>query len=291
MVIDPQQMHVRELYGMLVSAIAPRPIAFASTISQEGKANLAPFSFFNAFGANPPIIVFSPTRSGRTNETKNTLDNVYEVDEAVVNVVTYEMVQQANLASAEYPKDVNEFEKAGFTPVPAEEVRPSRVKESPVQMECKVNQVVETGSQGTAANLIIAQIVRMHVDDNVLGEDGKIDPHKIQLVGRMGGSYYAKAYGDALFKVPKPSATGIGVDQLPANIRNSKVLTGNDLGMLAGVDKLPSEQEISAFIENGSEVRELIDQAKDDESERHAYAQKLIAEGRVEDAWKVLLST
>lgn len=287
MTIDPQNIHVRELYGMLVGAVAPRPISFASTVSGNGIPNLAPFSFFNVFGANPPIAVFSPTRSGRTNETKNTLDNVYEVDEAVINVVTYPMVQQMNLASAEYAKDVNEFEKAGFTPEPSELVRPARVKESPVQMECKVNQVVETGTEGTAANLIIAEIKLMHVADSVLGDDGKIDPNKIQLVGRMGGSYYSRAFGEALFQVAKPSSTGIGVDQLPDHIRNSKVLTGNDLGILAGIEKLPTEEEVTAFVENGSEE---LKKYKNDETQLHSYAQQLIEQGKVAEAWKALLA-
>lgn len=290
MIIDPQEFHVRELYGMLVGAVAPRPIAFASTLNANGQPNLAPFSFFNAFGANPPIVVFSPTRSGRTNQTKHSLNNVYDIKETVINVVTYPMVQQMNLASAEYPEDVNEFDKAGFTPITSERVTPYRVKESPVQMECKVNQVVETGSQGTAANLIIAEILLMHVDDSVLGDDGKIDPNKIRLVGRMGGSYYAKAFDEALFQVPKPSAQGIGIDQLPDQIRNSKVLTGNDLGILGGVDNLPSQEEINEFLQNGSEVSAFLDQNRNNQDKIHSYAQQLIQQGKIDDAWKVLLS-
>src|SRR6185369_3924370 len=203
--INPKEIKTSLFHSYMLSAIAPRPIAFSSTIDKDGIPNLSPFSFFNAFGSHPPIVVFSPSRRVRDNTTKHTLENVYEVKEVVINVVNYAMVQQASLASCEYPKGVNEFEKAGFTPIPSELVKPFRVKESPVQMECKVLQVIETGHEGGAANLIICEILLMHIHDDILNEQGKIDQNKIDLVARMGGDKYCRASGSAIFSVPKPN--------------------------------------------------------------------------------------
>ena len=235
--INPKEVKVPVLHSYLLGAVAPRPIAFASTIDKNGNPNLAPFSFFNVFSANPPIAIFSPARSGRTGITKHTHDNINEVPEVVINVVSYSMVQQTSLASTEYPKGVNEFEKAGFTALKSELVKPYRVKESPVQMECKVNQVIELGNQGGAGNLVVCEVLLIHVDENILDANKNIDPNKIDLVSRMGGNWYCRASGNTLFEVEKPIATmGIGIDKIPAHIRNSKVLTGNNLGQLGNVE-------------------------------------------------------
>lgn len=248
--------------------------------------NLSPYSFFNAFGSKPPILVFSPARRVRDNTIKHTLENIYENKEVVINTVSYSMVQQASLSSCEYPKEVSEFVKAGFTPVPSDMVKPFRVKESPVQFECKVLNVIETGTEGGAGNLIICEIMVMHINDEVLDENGRIDPHKIDLVARMGGDYYCRASGNAVFTVPKPNLKlGIGFDNLPANIRNSNVLTGNDLGLLANLEALPSAEEINAFKSN-PEHSWLFE----DETMIHHHAKKLLTEGKVTQAMLLLLS-
>lgn len=241
----PSELPIPKIHQLLLGSVGPRPICFASTIDKNGQRNLAPFSFFNVFSANPPILVFSPARSGRTGETKHTHDNVKEVAEVVINVVTYEMVQQMSLASSPYPKGVDEFIKTGFTPIASEMVRPFRVKESPVQMECVVENVVELGQSGGAGNLIICRVVKMHIDESVMNEAGQIDQTKIDLVARMGGDWYCRANGDAIFELQKPLTTcGIGVDVLPEHIRLSHVLTGNDLGILGNLEQMPSVDEI-----------------------------------------------
>ena len=242
--INPSEITTQETFGLMLDTISPRPIAFASTIDSEGNPNLAPFSFFNGFGANPPILVFSPSRRGRDNTTKHTYDNIKEVPEVCINVVTYDMVHQVSLASSDYPKGTSEFEKSGFTMAKSETIKPFRVKESPVQFECKVINVIETGDQGAAGNLVICEILKIHIDKRVMDESGKIDPHKLDLVGRLGGDYYVRVSGDAIFKVPKPTGKGIGIDALPESIRTSKVLTGNDLGQLGNVKSFPDIQNI-----------------------------------------------
>src|SRR4051812_15666677 len=247
MTVNPKDIRVAKMHAYMLSAIAPRPIAFASTIDKDGNPNLSPFSFFNAFGSHPPLVVFSPSRRVRDNTTKHTLENVREVKEVVINSVNYAMVQQASLASCEYPKGTNEFVKAGFTPIPSELIKPFRVKESPVQMECKVLQVIETGHEGGAANLIICEILLMHINENILTEDKRIDQHKIDLVARMGGDMYCRASGNSIFEVPKPNTKlGIGIDNIPEAIRDSAILSGNDLGKLGNADSLPSAEEIKA---------------------------------------------
>ncbi len=277
----------------MLASIAPRPIAFASTIDKNGIPNLAPFSFFNAFGSNPPVIVFSPARRVRDNTTKHTLENIYETKEVVINAVNYAMVQQTSLASCEYPKGVNEFTKAGFTPVASQLVKPFRVKESPVQMECKVLEVKETGIEGGAANLIICEILLIHINESILTDDKKIDPDKIDLVARMGGNLYCRASGKALFEVAKPNTKlGIGIDQIPESIRLSKILTGNNLGMLGNADVLPPEEDVTLFrksdglsgiLESSKTKQEITDLI-------HMQAKKLLDEGNVTDAWKTLLA-
>jgi flavin reductase (DIM6/NTAB) family NADH-FMN oxidoreductase RutF len=248
---DPSELKIPQLHQYLLHAIAPRPIAFVSTVDAEGNPNLSPFSFFNIFSANPPVAIFSPARSGRTGATKNTFDNVKAVPECVINVVNYPLVQQASLSSTEYPKGVNEFTKAGLTEIAGVKVRVPRVKESPVQLECRVREVVELGQQGGAGNLVICEIILIHIHDDVLNpETGMIDQHKIDLVGRLGSDWYVRASGDALFSVAKPLTTlGIGIDRLPEHIRNSKVLTGNHLGQLGNVEQLPDAETVRHYRE------------------------------------------
>lgn len=274
------------MHGYLLGAVTPRPIAFASTVDAAGNVNLSPFSFFNCFGANPPIVVFSPARRGRDNTTKHTLENLREVPEAVISIVTYDMVQQASLASTEYPRGVNEFVKAGFTEVSSTCVKPPRVGESPVAMECKVLQIIETGDQGAAGNLVICEVVLMHIHERILDNDGRIDPWKLDAVARLGGDYYCRVQGDAIFKVPKPLTTlGIGIDRLPGHIRQSRILTGNDLGMLANVETLPEPTPLSSD-KISDEHRQALKQGPD---AVHRLAQQYLAEGRVHDAWFVLM--
>ena len=243
----PSDLPIPKIHQLLLGSIGPRPICFASTIDKQGNRNLAPFSFFNVFSANPPILVFSPARSGRTGETKHTHDNVKEVAEVVINVVTYNMVQQMSLASSPYPKGVDEFIKTGFTPIESELVKPYRVKESPVQLECTVENVIELGQGGGAGNLIICKVVKIHIDENMMNEAGQIDQTKIDLVARMGGDWYCRANGDAIFELQKPLTTcGIGVDILPKNVRLNDVFTGNDLGILGNIESIPSLDEQNA---------------------------------------------
>ena len=293
MKINPKEIKTAVLHAYLLSAIAPRPIAFASTVDKNGSPNLAPFSFFNAFGSRPPILVFSPARRVRDNTTKHTLENIYETKEVVINVVNYAMVQQASLASCEFPKGVNEFEKAGFTSVASEMVKPFRVKESPVQMECKVLNVIETGTEGGAANLIICEILLMHINDDILDAEGKIDQQKIDLVARMGKDLYCRASGNAIFTVEKPNQKlGIGVDSIPEKIKNSHILSGNDLGKLGNVEKLPSAEEIDLFMHQEDVKKLFIALQKDKEHSEAAIqlaAKKLLAANNVWDAWKILM--
>jgi flavin reductase (DIM6/NTAB) family NADH-FMN oxidoreductase RutF len=292
--IDPKETKTSLLHSYLLAAVAPRPIAFASTVDKDGNVNLSPFSFFNVFSSNPPIAIFSPARSGRTGKTKHTLDNVKEVAEVVINIVNYPIVQQTSLASTEYPKGVNEFVKAGFTPVASELIRPPRVKESPVQLECRVREVIELGDQGGAGNLVISEILLMHVSEEVLDANKNIDQHKIDLVARLGGNWYCRASGSALFEVEKPLTTlGIGVDALPEHIRNSKVLTGNNLGQLGNVEHLPTPDEVRDYCSKGAISEAFQDYGKDPqklEEHLHHIAKRLLDEGKVAEAWKVLMA-
>ncbi len=282
MQIDPAEYPKPKLHQLLLGAVAPRPIAFASTLDSKGRPNLSPFSFFNAFGVNPATLVFSPSRRGRDNTTKDTFENVKAVPEVVINVVTREIVQQASLASTEYATGVNEFLKAGLTMLPSVKVKPFRVMESPVQFECRVKEVIETGDQGGAGNLVVCEILLMHVNEDVVDEQGLIDPGKIRLVGRLGGDHYCEAFGNAIFDVEKPLARlGLGVDQLPQHIRFSKVLTGNDLGQLANIEALPGE-------EMTSRIRGSL--AGMTEEDVHHFAKKLIADGRIIDALAALMT-
>jgi len=289
--IVPGEIKTAQLHAYLLGSVAPRPICFASTIDENGNANLSPFSFFNVFGSKPPILIFSPARRVRDNTIKHTLENVYATKEVVINVVSYSIVQQMNLASCEYAKNIDEFVKAGFTPLKSDMVKPFRVKESPVQLECKVNQVIETGHEGGAGNLIICEVLCMHINDDVLNEKGQIDPHKIDLVARMGGDYYCRASGSSVFMVHKPNVElGVGVDALPHNIRNSKVLTGNNLGMLGNSTSIP----VIASLSDDHRLAEILKAYTHDAEARktalHQYAKELLDNGKVDEAWQVLLA-
>jgi flavin reductase (DIM6/NTAB) family NADH-FMN oxidoreductase RutF len=286
--LSPMQMQ-----NYLQYAIAPRPICFASTIDSAGNINLSPFSFFNMFSTNPPMCVFSPARRVRDNTTKHTLENVLDVKECVINIVNYDMVQQMSLASTEYGKGVNEFEKAGFTMQKSNLVKPPRVAEAPVQLECIIKEVIPLGEQNGAGNLILAEIKLIHIKEEILDSEGKIDQAKIDLVARLGGDWYCRVTPESLFKVAKPLTTlGIGVDALPAAVRNSKVLTGNDLGMLGNVEVLPSADEIDAIRFNAN-VKDILDATIGDSSTRdrelHELAHQLLMVGNVNDALKIVL--
>lgn len=289
--IDPFQIPVPKLHQILLGTIAPRPIAFASTVDSKGRPNLSPFSFFNIFGVNPTTLIFSPSRRGRDNTVKHTYENLKEVPEVVINMVNFAMVEQVSLSSTEYQKSVNEFIKAGLTPVSSEKVKPFRVKESPVQFECSVRQIIETGDQGGAGNLVICEILLIHLQEYIFNESGVVDPDKIDLVARMGGDYYCRASGDAVFVVEKPlQKLGIGVDNLPETIRNSAYLSGNDLGRLGNIEVLPSADEIEEF-----RNQEKLNNAyfyPDDEINNEkviACAKKLLEENQPVFALKVLM--
>lgn len=279
--INPKELPIPKLQAYLQSAVSPRPIAFVSSIDKAGNVNLSPFSFFNMFSMNPPILIFSPSRRVRDNSEKHTLENIREVNEVVINIVNYDMVQQTSLASCDFPKGVNEFVKSGLTPQGSQLVKPPRVAESPVSFECKVKEVISLGDQGGAGNLVLCEVLLMHIREEVVDQNGIIDPYKMDAVARMGQNYYCRAQGDNIFIVPKPNEKiGIGYDQLPEKIRKSKILTGNDLGILANLEQIPAATELSAeeslVIKKGTQ-------------EAHALAQQYILAGRVEDAWRILL--
>lgn len=288
MVITPGSISTKQFHAYLLGSVSPRPICFASTIDEEGNPNLSPFSFFNAFGSKPPILIFSPARRVRDNTIKHTLENCRAIKEVVINVVTYDMVQQVSLASCEYPKEVNEFTKSGFTPIASDLVKPFRVKESPVNLECKVLQIIETGQEGGAANLIICEVVRMHINEDILDENQQINPHKIDLVARMGMDYYCRASGTSVFEVPKPNThLGMGMDALPDFIKKSSILTGNDLGMLANCTAIPTD-----IIEDDKlldKIREIEEDAISMDDELQKLAKSLLEKNQVEAAWQTLM--
>ena len=291
--IDPKEIPVPKLHHYLLGAVGPRPIAFASTIDENGNDNLAPFSFFNVFSANPPIMVFSPARSGRTNTTKDTYNNIKAVPEVVINIVNYDMVHQMSLASSPFAPGISEFEKAGFTSVDSETIKPQRVAESPVQFECKVIDVKELGNEGGAGNLVICEVQKIHINEAVLNDNQMIDQHKIELVSRMGGNWYCKADENSMFEITKPITTvGIGFDQLPEDIRDSKTLTGNDLGQLAGIEELPNETDVNEYklIELSDLFVSMEDEPAKLEIELHARAKNLLSNNKLEEAWMTLLS-
>lgn len=291
MTFDLTDLKPAEKQYYLQHVVAPRPICFASTIDKDGNVNLSPFSFFNLFSSHPPIVIFSPSRRVRDNTTKHTLENVKEVPEVVVNIVTYDMVYQTSLASCEYPKGVNEFIKAGFTPEPATLVKPPMVKESKVKMECKVIEIKPLGNEGGAGNLVICEVLKLHIDDSLLDENGKMDQRNIHHVARLGADWYCRVDESNLFIVPKPNTElGIGVDALPESIRNSKILTGNHLGRLANVNKLPDVDPAfdDAHLKNIIQYYSI--NPDEMEKELHVYAAKLLDEGKLQQAWQVLLA-
>lgn len=286
--IEPKDVSPAKLQGYLQSAVAPRPIAFASTLSKSGKPNLSPFSFFNVFSSNPPILIFSPARRVRNNTTKHTLENAKDTREVVINVVNFDIVQQASLSSTEYAEGVNEFLKSGLTAIPSDIVKPYRVKESPVQFECKVNEIIALGENGGAGNLVICEVLKIHIDEKILDENGMIDQHKIDLVSRLGGNWYSRS-NQGLFEVPKPLVTlGIGVDAIPDFIRQSPVFNGNDLGMLGNIEILPSNQEVTIFVKENFAVKGVL--SADDVLKVHQKAKEYLNKNDVLSAWKVLLA-
>ena len=286
--IEPKDLSPSKLQGYLQSAVAPRPIAFASTLSKSGKPNLSPFSFFNVFSSNPPILIFSPARRVRDNTIKHTLINAEATKEVVINIVNFNMVQQASLSSTEYAEGVNEFLKSGLTAIPSDIVKPYRVKESPVQFECKVNQIIALGDQGGAGNLIICEVLKMHIDEKILDATGAIDQHKIDLVARLGNNWYSRS-NQGLFEVPKPIVTlGIGVDSIPNFIKASPVFNGNDLGMLGNVEALPSKQEVAIFVKENFAVKAVL--SADDDLKIHQKAKEYLNNNDLISAWKVLLA-
>ena len=275
--IDPKIEKTSTVHKYILGAVAPRPIAFASTIDNDGNLNLSPFSFFNAFSANPPILIFSPARRVRGNTIKHTLENILENKEVVISIVTTEMAHQVSLSSSDFPKGVNEFEKAGFTPVKSEIIKPFCVKESPVNFECKVNQVISLGDEGGAGNLVICEILKIHINEDILDSEKNIDPLKLNALSRLGGNWYGKATKDSLFQLAKPiGIIGIGFDNLPEEIRNSSTLSGSDLAILASVENIPAKKEFTLREEKNT-------------TEKHILAKELLSQGKSEDAWQILL--
>ena len=285
---EPHTLSPVQLQGYLQSAVAPRPIAFASTLDANGKPNLSPFSFFNVFSSNPPILIFSPARRVRNNTTKHTLENCELTREVVINVVNYAIVQQASLSSTEYPDGVNEFLKSGLTMLPSDLIKPYRVAESPVQFECKINEIIALGDQGGAGNLIICEVVKIHIHENILDDQNRIDQHKIDLVSRLGGNWYSRA-NEGLFEVEKPLTTlGIGVDAIPNFVKESTVFDGNDFGKLGNVEALPTQEEITIFVQQNFAVKGVL--SSDDEMKIHQKAKEYLNNNDALSAWKVLLA-
>ncbi len=285
---EPHTLSPVQLQGYLQSAVAPRPIAFASTLDANGKPNLSPFSFFNVFSSNPPILIFSPARRVRNNTTKHTLENCEATREVVINVVNYAIVQQASLSSTEYPDGVNEFLKSGLTMLPSDLIKPYRVAESPVQFECKINEIIALGDQGGAGNLIICEVVKIHIHENILDDQNRIDQHKIDLVSRLGGNWYSRA-NEGLFEVEKPLTTlGIGVDAIPDFVKESGIFDGNDFGKLGNVEALPTQEEITIFVQQNFAVKGVL--SSDDEMKIHQKAKEYLNNNDALSAWKVLLA-
>ena len=275
--IDIQSGETAGLYQYLSAAVTPRPIAFVSTIDSEGNENLSPFSFFNVFSVNPPILVFSPVRRVRNNTSKHTLDNVHQVKECVISLVTEEIAQQVSLASCDFDKETNEFEKAGFTEIKSDLIIPSRIKESPINFECKVNEVITLGEEGGAGSLVLCEVLKMHIDESILDENNAINPFKLNIVSRLGSNWYGKTTKDSLYEIAKPiSRMGMGIDKLPEEIRNSKILTGNDLAILASAENIPVKKEFNLTDKKNTE-------------EKHILAKELLNQDKAEDAWQILL--
>lgn len=292
MTVDPSSLSTQQVQAFLQSAVAPRPIALASTINAAGEVNLSPFSFFNLFSANPPIVIFSPARRVTNGTTKHTLENVQEIPEVVINIVNYAMVEQMSLSSTEYEKGVNEFIKSGLTPLPSEKIRPPRVAESPVALECSVEQVIPLGDGPGAGNLVVAKVQLLHIQDAYLNPAGQLDTEKLDLVARMGANWYCRASGDALFEIPKPLTTkGIGVDQLPSTVRRSAVLTGNQLGRLGNLEKLPSPEALERATELPDVAAALRLEGDAQISALHQLAAKYLESGQAETALAIVFQS
>tara|TARA_B100000676_G_C18010477_1_gene806373 strand:+ start:699 stop:1538 length:840 start_codon:yes stop_codon:yes gene_type:complete len=275
--IDIKSTKTAEVYRYLSNAVTPRPIAFVSTIDKSGNKNLSPFSFFNVFSVNPPILVFSPVRRVRNNTSKDTLDNIKEVNECVVSLVSEEIAQQVSLSSCDFEANVNEFEKAGFTELKSELIRPSRVKESPVNFECKVNDVIELGKEGGAGSLVLCEVLKIHIDEKVIDGKDELDPLKLNLVSRYGKNWYGKTTKESLYEIVKPiSRIGMGIDQLPDHIRQSNILTGNELAILASIEKTPIKKDFPLRDNKNT-------------SEKHILAKAFLQEEKFEEAWQILL--
>lgn len=286
--ITPKELTPVQVQAYLQAAVGPRPIALASTIDENGNANLSPFSFFNIFSSNPPILIFSPARRVRNNTIKHTLINAEATKEVVINIVNYDIVQQISLASTEYGDGIDEFVKAGLTKVTSDVVKPFRVAESPVQLECKVNQIVPLGSEGGAGNLVICEVVKMHIHEHILNEKGVIDQAKIDLVARMGGNWYTRANA-GMFEVEKPLTTlGIGVDSIPEEIKKNNIFVGNDLGKLGNIEHIPTQNEVNAFLIENQDIKSLI--AQQNKEEIYKKAKELLDADQVLDAWKIIVS-
>ena len=291
--IDLSEIGVSKAHHYLLSAVGPRPICFASTIDEKGRSNLAPFSFFNVFSSNPPIAVFSPSRSGRTGQHKDTFNNVQKVKQVVINLVNYKMVEQMSLASSPYPPETDEFVKSGLTPLKSELIKPFRVKEAPVQMECEIIEIKELGQSGGAGNLVICKILKMHIAEELLNDEKMIDQEKIDLVARMGGDWYCRTNSKSMFEIKKPiSSKSIGFDEMPNEVLNSTILSGNDLGKLGGIEGLPDETDVNEFrlIELSDLFLEFEDNAKALEIALHKKAKYFLSKNQLEAAWKTLLS-
>jgi flavin reductase (DIM6/NTAB) family NADH-FMN oxidoreductase RutF len=277
LIIDPKTEKTSLVHKYILGAVTPRPIAFASTLDSDGNLNLSPFSFFNAFSANPPILIFSPARRVRGNTTKHTLENVIETKEVVIGIVTAEMAQQISLSSCDFEKGVNEFEKAGFTAVKADLVTPYLIKESPVNFECKMNEVIALGKEGGAGNLVICEVLKIHIDEAILDADENIDPLKLNALSRLGGSWYGKATKDSLFQLEKPiGKISMGFDNLPKEIRNSSILSRSDLAILASLEEIPAKTD-------------FLEREEKNTAEKHILAKKYLSQGNVNDAWQILL--
>lgn len=292
--INPSDLAIKDLHQFIVGAIAPRPIAFASTVDENGQANIAPYSFFNAFSSNPPVLVFSSNRRVKDNTTKDTLHNIEKTGEVVINVVNYELTRQMTLASISYPSSINEFEKAGLTPVSSDFVKPYRIAESPVQFECKVKEIVTLGDHGGAGHLIICEVQCIHIAENVIDDRNRIDPHKLDLVGRLGRAWYVRASGDALFSLyQSPDDIAMGFDKLPESIRQSMILTGSEIASIASLTAFPSEEEIAATIEQDSNIQQLLDAFDNNPGEQlnalHRYAKTVIQQGNFLEAFCILM--
>jgi len=293
MIFDPTTLSAQQLYHYLSSSVAPRPICLASTIDTQGRVNLSPFSFFNVFSSNPPIMIFSPVRRGRDNTIKHTLENIGEIREVVINLVNYDMVEQMSLSSAEFSKDTNEFIKSGFTERESERVQPPRVAEAPVAFECSVDQVISLGDEGGAGNLILAKVVMIHIQDHLLDPEQRLDSSGLDLVARMGGNWYCRAKGEALFEVAKPNTTvGIGVDALPESVRNSRILTGNDLGKLGGISQLPEAADFKNISGSTQVMHIQKTHARDSEAydeAMHFLAREWLLQGKTKEALALVL--